>query len=206
MTIIGMVNFSVNCRGLKEFYCDSGNFGVKGMNAVLDHCPFLENLIVEHLNRLVLKDSAIRPGVAAYSLKTICIKYLINGYQFRPLILSSKNLGTLKIVYCSGDWDKVFEAMTPTNLFEIHLETLPRISDIALIAISKNCLNLEILHLLENANYMDLGLVYIANHCNLLREVHHIVRWNISDEIGDEGVTTIAERCPNLEELILIGI
>ncbi|XP_043689379.1 F-box protein At1g47056-like [Telopea speciosissima] len=207
LTDAGMASFAVNCKGLKELYCGFCNFGAKGMNAVLDHCSSLEELSVECLGGLT--DSCatmpIGPGVAAYSLKTICIKeQLYNGQCFGPLIVGSQNLRTLKISRCSGDWDKLFEAIVErvAGLVEIHLETIP-ISDAALVSIS-NCLDLEILHLVETTNCTNAGLVSIADHCKLLRELH-LHSWRARYGIGDGGLTAIAKRCHDLEELIIFG-
>ncbi|CAL5362255.1 unnamed protein product [Camellia sinensis] len=49
LTNLGIVVFAKNCKGLKKFSCGSCMFGVKGINAVLDHCSSLEELSVKCL-------------------------------------------------------------------------------------------------------------------------------------------------------------
>ncbi|KAF6157183.1 hypothetical protein GIB67_041644 [Kingdonia uniflora] len=51
---------------------------------------------------------------------------------------------------------------------------------------------------------MNATLVSIANRCKLLRKLR-IDGWK-TNRIGDEGLITIAKRCPNLQELVLIGV
>ncbi|KAF6170804.1 hypothetical protein GIB67_015756 [Kingdonia uniflora] len=106
----------------------------------------------------------IGAGVAAGSLKTICLKELNNGQCFGPLIVGSKKLKALKLFSCSGDWDKLLEV----------------IADKVMI------------------------LVSIANRRKLLRKLH-IDGWK-TNRIGDKGLIAIAKRCPNLQELVLIGV
>ncbi|XP_043714504.1 F-box protein At1g47056-like [Telopea speciosissima] len=143
----GMKTFSVNCKGLKKFSCQYCNFGANGINAVLDHCSSLENLSVKHLTSLLDKSPTmpIGPGVAASSLKTICIKNLHNGLSFGSLIIGSKNLRTLKIINCFGDWNKFF-ALSPTS----------------------NLSNLEIFYLLQYPKYTNASLASITHHRKIL--------------------------------------
>ncbi|KAF6157184.1 hypothetical protein GIB67_041645 [Kingdonia uniflora] len=76
-------------------------------------------------------------GVAAGSLKAICLKDLYNGQCFGPLIVGSKKLKALKLFMCSDDWDKLLEVIADKvmSLVEIHLERL-QMSDCDLTAIS----------------------------------------------------------------------
>ncbi|XP_042495487.1 F-box protein At1g47056-like [Macadamia integrifolia] len=206
LTDAGMAAFAINCKGLKKLSCGSCTFGAKGMNAVLDHCSSLEELSVKRLRGLTDGSAAkpIGPGVAASSLKSICIKELYNGQCFGPLIIGSKNLRTLKLFRCSGDWDKLLEAIAErvTGLVEVHLERL-QVSDVGLAAIS-NCLDLEILHLVKTPECTNTGLVSIADRCKLLRKLH-IDGWK-TNRIGDESLIAIGKQCPNLQELVLIGV
>lgn len=113
------------------------------------------------------------PGAAAASLKSICLKELYNGLSFGPLIVGSKNLRTLKLLRCLGDWDRLLEMMAKrdeNNLTEIHLERL-QLSDVGLTAISK-CSQLEILHLVKALDCTNAGVVAVAEHCKLLRKLH----------------------------------
>ncbi|XP_028793649.1 F-box protein At1g47056-like [Neltuma alba] len=207
LTDAGMEIFAKNCKGLKKLSCGSCTFGAPGMNAVLDHCASIEDLSVKRLRGTtdIASVETIGPGVAASSLKNICLKELYNGQCFGPLILGSKNLRTLKIFRCSGDWDRLFQLLAADrvpNIVEVHLERL-QTSDVGLEAIS-NCSSLEVLHLVKTPECTDLGLIAIAERCKLLRKLH-IDGWK-TNRIGDEGLIAVAKYCPCLQELVLIGV
>lgn len=206
LTDAGMSVFAKNCKGLKKLSCGSCTFGAKGMNAVLDNCSTLEELSVKRLRGITDGAAAepIGPGVAASSLKTVCLKELYNGQCFGPLIIGAKNLRTLKLFRCSGDWDKLLQLVTDrvTSLVEIHLERI-QVTDVGLAAIS-NCLDLEIMHLVKTPECTNLGLAAVAERCKLLRKLH-IDGWK-ANRIGDEGLIAVAKCCPNLQELVLIGV
>ncbi|KAL6317327.1 hypothetical protein AAG906_030080 [Vitis piasezkii] len=206
LTDAGMGVFAKNCKGLKKLSCGSCTFGAKGMSAVLDNCSALEELSVKRL-RGISDGSAvdqIGPGVAASSLKTICLKEQYNGQCFWPLIIGAKNLRTLKLFRCSGDCDNLLQlvANRTTSMVEIHLERL-QVSDLGLVAIS-HFLDLEILHLVKTSECTNAGLVSVAERCKLLRKLH-IDGWK-ANRIGDEGLSAVAKCCPNLQELVLIGV
>ncbi|KAE8658840.1 F-box protein [Hibiscus syriacus] len=206
LTDAGMSAFAKNCRGLKKLSCGSCTFGAKGMNAVLDHCPALEELSVKRLRGIIDGAAAepIGPGVAAAALKTVFLKELYNGQCFGPLIIGAKNLKSLKLFRCSGDWDKLFPLIVDrvTGIVEIHMERI-QISDIGLEAIS-NCSNLEILHLVKAPECTNAGLGAVAGKCKLLRKLH-IDGWK-ANRIGDQGLIAVANSCLNLQELVLIGV
>lgn len=206
LTDAGMAAFAKNCKGLKKLSCGSCAFGAKGMNAVLDNCSSLEELSVKRLRGItdVAAAEPIGPGVAAASLKTICLKELYNGQCFGPLIIGAKKLRTLKLFRCSGDWDKLLQVIADrvTGMVEIHLERL-QVSDLGLAGIS-NSLDLEILHLVKTPECTNSGLVAVAERCKLLRKLH-IDGWK-ANRISDEGLVAIAKSCPNLQELVLIGV
>ncbi|CAI9110228.1 OLC1v1010221C1 [Oldenlandia corymbosa var. corymbosa] len=207
VTDLGMSFIAKNCKVLKKFSCGSCTFGAEGMNALLDHCSTLEELSVKRLRGVNdgVVAAPIGPGAAAASLKSICLKELYNGLSFGPLILGSKNLKTLKLLRCLGDWDRLLETMAKredNNLVEIHLERL-QLSDIGLTAISK-CPKLEILHLVKALDCTNAGVVAVAENCKLLRKLH-IDGWR-SNRIGDEGLIAIAKNSVNLQELVLIGL
>ncbi|XP_051141149.1 F-box protein SKIP2 [Andrographis paniculata] len=203
----GMLSLATNCKSLRKFSCGSCMFGAKGMNALLDNCTSLEELSVKRLRGINDGFAAepIGPGAAAAaSLKSITLKELYNGQCFGPLIAGSKNLKTLKILRCLGDWDRLLEtiAVRKNCLSEIHLERL-QVSDSGLMSISK-CPELEILHLVKAPDCSNDGIVAIAENCRLLRKVH-IDGWR-TNRIGDEGIIAIAKNTPNLVELVLIGV
>ncbi|CAK9135359.1 unnamed protein product [Ilex paraguariensis] len=206
LTDTGMASFAKTCKNLKKLSCGSCTFGAKGMNAVLDNCSSLEELSVKRLRGITdgAASEPIGPGVAASSLKVICLKELYNGQCFGPLITGAKNLRTLKLFRCYGDWDKLLEAIADhvTGLVEVHLERL-QVSDVGLAAIS-NCLSLEILHLVKTPECTNLGLKTVAENCKLLRKLH-IDGWK-TNMISDDGLIAVAKHCPNLQELVLIGV
>ncbi|KAI3758886.1 hypothetical protein L6452_06458 [Arctium lappa] len=206
LTDLGMASFAKNCKGLKRLSCGSCTFGAKGMNALLDNCSSLEELSVKRLRGISTGAAAepIGPGLAALSLKFICLKDLYNAQCFGPLIMGSKNLKTLKLFRCSGDWDRLLELVTDhvVGLIEVHLERL-QVSDAGLAALS-HCQNLEILHILKTPDCSNSGLISVAENCKLLRKLH-IDGWK-TNRINDEGLIGVSKYCPNLQELVLIGV
>ncbi|XWS33563.1 hypothetical protein CRYUN_Cryun22dG0094000 [Craigia yunnanensis] len=219
----GMSSFAQNSKNLRKLSCGSCMFGAKALNAVLDYCKNLEELSVKSLRGIHDGAEPIGPGAAASSLKMICLKELVNGQSFEPLVVGSENLKTLKIIHCLGDWDGVLQLVGNRNrkgkeilnfnnnnssngnsnpLMEIHLERL-QVSDIGLSAISK-CTKIENLHIVKTPECSNYGLVCVAEHCKLLRKLH-VDGWR-TNRIGDEGLVAVAKHCPNLQELVLIGV
>ncbi|TKY75030.1 F-box protein [Spatholobus suberectus] len=195
LTDAGLERLAENCKGLKKFWCGSCNFGPKGMDALMQHCGVLEELSVEHFH-------GTTDGVAASSLpnlKAVCLTDTVFFYPF----VGAKNLRILKLVRCSGDWDRLFHLLVDEvmNLVEVHLISL-QISDIGLRAISK-CSNLEILHLVKTPMCTDAGLVAVAEGCKRLRKLR--IGWG-PHNIGDESLMAVAKCCPNLQQLVLIGM
>ncbi|EOA19617.1 hypothetical protein CARUB_v10002927mg, partial [Capsella rubella] len=201
---LGIVDFSKNCKGLKKVSFGSCGFGVKGMNGLLDNCLGLEELSVKRLRGIVAGSELIGPGAATGSLKMVCLKELHNGQCFAPLLSGAKGLRTLKISRCSGDWDRVFQAVgnQVNAIVEIHLEKI-QMSDLGLIALSK-CSGVEILHLVKTPDCTNIGLALVAEGCKLLRKLH-IDGWK-TNRIGDDGLIVVAKSCWNLQELVLIGV
>ncbi|KAK9670342.1 hypothetical protein RND81_13G195200 [Saponaria officinalis] len=242
LTDVGIAAFAANCRSLRKLSCGSCVFGAAGLNAVFRHCSSLEEISIKRLRGINQDHSnnnnnnnnnddddnavteVIEPGVAALSLKSICLKELYNGQLFAPLIVGAKNLKTLKLIRCLGDWDNVLETLANNNnnnknnnfdvrssgsnsdssssLVEIHLERI-QVTDVGLTAIS-SCVNLEIMHLVKTPECTNLGIVAVAERCKLLRKVH-IDGWR-TNRIGDEGLTALGKNCVNMQELVLIGI
>ncbi|PWA63666.1 SKP1/ASK1-interacting protein 2 [Artemisia annua] len=206
VTDVGMAALGKNCSKLKKFSCGSCLFGAKGMNAFLDNCFSLEELSVKRLRGV--SDGAasdpIGPGAAASSLKSVYLKELYNGQFFGPLISGAKNLKTLKLLRCLGDWDSLLEmiAVSDSLLSEVHLERL-QVSDVGLSALS-NCLNLEILHIVKTPDCTNVGVVAIAERCKYLRKLH-IDGWK-TNRIGNEALIAIARHSVHLQELVLIGV
>lgn len=204
ITDVGMEIFAQNCKSLKKFSCGSCLFGAKAMNAILNHCKALEELSVKRLRGIHDGSEMIGPGLAASSLKSVCLKELMNGQVFEPLIVGSKKLTTLKLIRCVGDWDRVLEMVGKENtgFVEIHLERL-QVSDLGLSAISK-CSNLEVLRIVKTPECTNSGLVSVAENCKQLRKLH-IDAWR-TNRIGDEGLLAVAKQSLNLQELVLIGV
>ncbi|KAG4403783.1 hypothetical protein AAZX31_01G176600 [Glycine max] len=202
ITELGMAGVGDNCKALKKLSCASCMFGAKGIAAVLDRCFTLEDLTLKRLRGVHhIGDMAV--GAAA-SLKSICLKELVNGQSFAPLLIGSKKLRTLKVIGCTGDWDETLVRVGCSNngLVEVHLEKL-QVTDVGLVAVSK-CLGLDTLHVVKTAECSDVGLCAVAERCKLLRKVH-IDGWR-TNRIGDDGLVAIAKHCLNLQELVLIGV
>ncbi|XP_074308794.1 F-box protein At1g47056-like [Silene latifolia] len=216
LTDVGIAAFAENCRSLRKLSCGSCVFGAAGINAVLRHCAALEEISVKRLRGINDDntntyddnnggDEGINPGVAALSLKSICLKELYNGQLFSSLIVGAKNLRSLKLIRCLGDWDNVLESLAGNNntsLVEIHLERI-QVTDVGLTALSR-CTKLEVLHLVKVPECTNLGIVSMAERCKLLRKVH-IDGWR-TNRIGDEGLCALGKNCVDLQELVLIGI
>ncbi|KAG6402528.1 hypothetical protein SASPL_134724 [Salvia splendens] len=206
LTDEGMSIFAANCRNLQKFSCGSSSFGAKGMNALIENCGLLEELSVKRLRGITDAAAAesIGPGKAADSLKIICLKDLYNGQCFSPLIIGAKNLRSLKLFRCSGDWDKLLELIADgiDSLIEVHLERI-QVSDLGLLSLSKSA-NLEVLHLVKTPDCTNVGLIAVAEKCRLLRKLH-IDGWK-TNRIGDDGLIAVATHCLNLQELVLIGV
>ncbi|KAK7307655.1 hypothetical protein VNO77_40901 [Canavalia gladiata] len=202
ITEIGMASVGDNCSSLKKLSCASCMFGTRGIVAVIDRCANLEDLTVKRLRGVQESTEVI--VAASSSLKSICLKELVNGQSFAPLIIGSKKLRSLKVIACLGDWDETLERIGCLNagLIEIHLEKI-QVSDLGLGGIS-HCLGLDTLHVVKTAECSNVGLSAVAERCKMLRKVH-IDGWR-TNKIGDDGLVAIAKHCPNLQELVLIGV
>ncbi|KAJ4815619.1 F-box protein [Rhynchospora pubera] len=206
VTDAGMEALAESCPKLCKLSVGSCSFGSKGIEAVLRACKHLEELSVKRLRGL--SDSNASPPVSAEivarSLRAVCLKELYNGQCFSTVISNSPNLKVLKLFRCAGDWDPLLEdiSVKVLGVTEVHLEKL-QVSDRGLMALSA-CPSLEVLHLVKTPECTDTGLTVLAEKCNLLRKIH-IDGWK-TNRIGDQGLIAIAKRCPNLQELVLIGV
>ncbi|XP_054808271.1 F-box protein SKIP2-like [Prosopis cineraria] len=203
VTEVGMAALAKNCKALKKLSLGSCMFGVKGLNAVVSNCTLLEELSVKRLRGTHDGTEMIDPVSAASSLKSICLKELVNSQSFAPLVIGSKGLRTLKVIRCMGDWDNILENIGKFNagLIEVHLEKI-QVSDVGLSGIS-NCLSLETLHIVKT-ECSNVGLSVVAERCKLLRKLH-IHGWR-TNMIGDDGLIAVAKHCIHLQELVLIGL
>ncbi|KAJ1414495.1 Leucine-rich repeat, cysteine-containing subtype [Sesbania bispinosa] len=186
ITEVGMASVGDNCKALKKLSCASCMFGTKGIVAVIDRCVVLEELSVKRLRGVYDNIEVI--GDAASSLKSICLKELFDGQSFLPLIIGSKNLRTLKLIGCLGNWDEALEMIGCLNngLIEIHLEKI-QVSDVGLRGVS-NCLGLDILHVVKTSECSNMELVLIGIYPTSL------------------SLEAIASNCKSLERLALCGI
>eukprot|EP00249_Psilotum_nudum_P019317 c27191_g1_i1 orf=322-1800(+) len=203
LTDEGIERFSKICSPLRKISCGSCSFGARGVNSILRHCSYLEDFTVKRLRGLAEGPSElIEPGCC--KLRRLCLKELYNAQLFAPLIAGSKNLHTLTLCKNSGNWDKIFEIATQhiPNLVELHMERL-HLSDRGLHAVSK-CNNLEVLHVVKTPECTSLGLSAVAEGCRRLRKLH-LDGWK-SNRIGDNGLISVAWKCKDLQELVLIGI
>lgn len=201
VTEVGMAGIGDNCKALKKLSCASCMFGSKGIVAVIDRCVTLEDLTVKRLRGA---HDGVIGAAAASSLKSLCLKELVNGQSFAPLVIGSKKLRSLKVIGCLGDWDETLVRVGCFNagLVEVHLEKI-QVSDVGLVGVS-NCLGLDTLHVVKTADCSNVGLATVAERCKLLKKVH-IDGWRMN-RIGDDGLIAIAKHCPNLQELVLIGV
>ncbi|KAG6516377.1 hypothetical protein ZIOFF_026836 [Zingiber officinale] len=200
----GMASVAEHCPGLRKLSVGSCTFGYTGVDAVVQRCPMLEELSIKRLRGLPDASCMVESIIGAASLQSICLKELYNGQCFASLIAGSSNLKILKLIRCSGDWDRLLENIADKvpGIVEIHLEKL-QVSDRGLVALS-SCADLEILHLVKTPECTDAGLAAVAEFCPLLRKIH-IDGWK-TNRIGDEGLIVVARQCPNLQELVLIGV
>ncbi|KAK7386407.1 hypothetical protein VNO78_26619 [Psophocarpus tetragonolobus] len=209
VTEIGMAGVARNCKNLKKLSCGSCAFGAKGVYALVNNSTVLEEISIKRLrgvDNVNDNDGAelVPLHVTFSSLKSICLKELVNGHCFAPLIIGSKKLQTLKLIRCLGDWDMTLETVGKLNsgLVEVHLEKV-QVSDAGLFGVSK-CSKLESLHLVKTPECSDVGLCEVTERCKMLKKLH-IDGWR-TNRIGDCGLMSVAKHCPNLQELVLIAM
>ncbi|RLM66181.1 F-box protein SKIP2-like [Panicum miliaceum] len=206
----GLSSLAAAAPALRKLSVGSCTFGPKAFVAVLQACPLLEDLSVKRLRGLpdtAGAASAITEKIEfpqALSLRSVCLKDLYNALCFVPLVASSPNLRALKILRCSGAWDLPLEVITAraSGLVELHLEKL-QVGDRGLAALSA-CRNLEVLFLVKTPECTDSGIISVAEKCHKLRKLH-IDGWR-TNRIGDFGLMAVARGCPDLQELVLIGV
>ncbi|XP_031376710.1 F-box protein At1g47056-like isoform X1 [Punica granatum] len=188
-----LVTISVSCSNLRRVkLLACRNLTHRGMEAFAKNCRGLKKFSCSQC-----------PGVVGDSLRTIFLKELYNGPSFYPLIIGSKNLRTLRLMKCSGDWDRMLQAITERvpGMVGIHLERI-QVSDLGLNAIS-SCPSLEIF-LMKTPYCTNLGLASVAEHCRLLRKLS--IDGCRANSIGDQGLLSVATYCHNLQELVLVGV
>ncbi|CAL9760541.1 unnamed protein product [Musa acuminata subsp. burmannicoides] len=204
VTDAGMASVAKHCPGLRKLSVGSCTFGSSGIEAIVRGCALLEELSIKRLRGLPDTFATEGAVVGAASLRSMCLKELYNGQCLAPLIAGSPNIKTLRLIRCTGDWDRLLKDIADkvTGIIEVHLEKL-QVSDRGLAVLS-SCNNLEILHLVKTPECTDAGLATVAERCHRLRKVH-IDGWK-TNRIGDEGLIVVGRQCSNLQELVLIGV
>ncbi|WVZ86326.1 hypothetical protein U9M48_033126 [Paspalum notatum var. saurae] len=207
----GLASLAGAAPALRKLSVASCTFGPKAFVAVLQSCPHLEDLSIKRLRGLPDTTGSAASTIAeeikfppALSLRSVCLKDLYSALCFVPLVASSPNLRSLKILRCSGAWDlplEIFTARAP-GLVELHLEKL-QVGDRGLAALSA-CASLEVLFLVKTPECTDSGIISVAEKCHKLRKLH-IDGWR-TNRIGDFGLMAVARGCPDLQELVLIGV
>ena len=150
-------------------------------------------------------------GWFCHRLERLCIKDLHNARLFIPLLAAAaKSLKALIVCRSSGNWDPLLESLQQGgetgSVTEIQMENV-QMGDPGLVAIAAACPDLEVLYLSRASDCTEDGVSALANSCRKLRKLH-IDAWSRfgSRTIGDDGVLSIATRCANLQEVVLMGI
>ncbi|XXG70924.1 hypothetical protein AAC387_Pa07g0291 [Persea americana] len=205
-------------RSLRKLSCNSCSFTCIGLSSLLSRCRLLEDLTLKRLKNLkhqLLLDADDGDGggggggdAPLARLQRLCLKDLHNANLLAPLISSSKSLRTLVICRSAGLWDPVFLGLCSGSLAEIQLENL-QLSDAGLLAISSACLDLEVLYISRASHCTDAGFAAIAASCRKLRKLHIDTCAKFGGYyggVGDDGVVSIAARCSQLQEVVLMGV
>ncbi|XP_072094168.1 F-box protein SKIP2-like [Arachis hypogaea] len=188
ITEAGMAAVGKNCKALKKLSCALCVFGIKEINVVISRCQGSEELSVKRLRGAHDGEEVVGSGTT--SVTSVCLKEIVNGQSFVPLMIGSKRLRSLKI------------GNLHTALVDVHLEKI-QVSNVGLVDLSK-CLSLDTLHIVKIAECSNVGLNLVAKNCRMLRKLH-VDGWR-TNRIGDDGLIFVAKHCINLQELALIGI
>lgn len=204
-------------RSLRKLSCNSCSFTCSGVRSMLSRCRLLEDLTLKRLKNLkhqLLLDADDGDGGGGGGdgplerLQRLCLKDLHNASLLAPLISSSKSLKTLIVCRSAGGWDPVFGGLRSSSVAEIQLENL-QLSDAGLFAISSACLDLEVLYISRASHCTDAGFAAIAASCRKLRKLHIDTCAKFGGYyggVGDDGVVSIAARCSQLQEVVLMGV
>ncbi|XP_068638308.1 F-box protein SKIP2-like [Aristolochia californica] len=218
----GLSTFSLLCPSLSKLSCASCSFAAKGVNSILTNCPRLQDLTLKRLRKLDAHNIPLgqsppqedgikqsiwsEASIFAPCLERLCLKDLHNARHFAPLLRAAKALKTLIVCRSSGSWDPVLENLS-TSLTDIQVENV-QLSDNGLVAISSACHGLEVLYISRVSDCSDAGFSALAASCRKLRKIH-IDAWSKFGNlnfVGDNGVMSMSAKCPNLQEVVLMGI
>ena len=87
------------------------------------------------------------------------------------------------------------------QLTELQIESM-HLGDRVFMALSK-CSKLEVFYMSRVFDYTNRGIYAVANGCRKLRKLHLDSVKPI--RIGEKGLLSIATKCPQLQELVLMG-
>ncbi|KAG8100981.1 hypothetical protein GUJ93_ZPchr0298g29133 [Zizania palustris] len=112
----GLASLARATPAIRKLSVSSCSFGPKAFVAVLRSCPLLEDLSVKRLRGLpdtagaatTITEEILFPPASL--LRSVCLKDLYSAL-FVPLVASSPNLRSLKILRCSGAWDLPLEVI-----------------------------------------------------------------------------------------------
>ncbi|KAK1392071.1 hypothetical protein POM88_011127 [Heracleum sosnowskyi] len=200
----GMADLGRHATRLKKFSCRNCKFGAKGLNALLSGSSSLQEISVKDFQGDWVE--LIYPGAAASSLKSICLKDLYNHQSphcFAPLITGSKNLTSLRLLRCLGNWDNIFSMLEigESNLYEVYLQKV-RVTDAGLSSISSFS-KLEILHLLATPNCTSASIVSVVKQCKSLRKLH-LDKGRMKWSLRDDGLSSVGEYNAKLQKLCIL--
>ncbi|XVF82944.1 hypothetical protein PTKIN_Ptkin16aG0092400 [Pterospermum kingtungense] len=213
ITDYGLISFSMHHPPLlSKLSFASCGVGSTGIVSLILNCPSLKDITLKHLRKL---DAHNTPLLLQHQnnnkLERLCLKDVHNARLFIPLVCSSaQTLRTLIVCRSSGNWDPVLASLqsttTSSSIVEIQMENV-QMGNPGLLAISDSCPHLQVLYLSRATDCTDDGLSAIANSCRKLRKLH-IDAWNRlgSRGIGEEGLLSIATKCPCLQEVVLMGV
>lgn len=206
----GVEAFSLHCPPLlSKISFTSCNFGLKGLVSLLLNCSSIRFLTLKRL-RKVDSESVQFPLCFKQSrcqIERLCVKDLHNVGLFIPLVSCyAKTLHSVMVSRSSGNWDRVLDSIkTATSITDIHLDNV-QMSDSGLFSISSSCPDLQSLYISRLSDCTDTGLSSIANSCQKLKKIH-VDSWRFgSRAIGDVFITSLSNKCTNLQEIVLMGV
>ncbi|KAM0941765.1 putative F-box domain, leucine-rich repeat domain superfamily, F-box-like domain superfamily [Dioscorea sansibarensis] len=196
ITDAGIRSISKHCLKLKRISLHSCNFGPQGINSIIQHCSLLQDLSLSKFSRFS------SPINGSKSLKIISLRYLYGGRALLPLISQSPNLKSLRIINCSGTWDKHLEeaSLHANKIMDVLLEAID-VSDRGLRALSMQ-VNLETLWLADTHRCTDEGVISVIEKCKELKEIG--IRK--LKKVGEKSLVAIARKCVNLKLLALARV
>lgn len=205
------------CGSLRKLSCASCGFSSRGLSSLLSRCRLLQDLTLKRLKNIKQQlhlDGCDDDGDEhpLSRLERLCLKDLHHASLLAPLVsaaAASKSLKTLIIYRSAGMWDPVFCGLRRSSLAEIQLENV-QLTDAGLVAVSSACIDLEVLYISRVYHCTDAGFAAVAASCGKLRKLHIDTYGKFGGgnygAVGDDGVVSIAARCSQLQEVVLMGV